>query len=521
MTDITRQPCPHPDCGSSDAFSYNTDGFGKCFSCGNSYPMRGVSYSQEMLDRYPLKNQSYTKAETFTDRSYSYIAMRGISNKTMEHFDVKTLVDDNGEPVQQEYIYPSGGKKIRQLPKSFRAVGMKTDELWAMNLFPPGCSKTVTITEGELDAMSVWQMVQKPGFPTPVVSLPSASPSKALWENVREWLKGFDKIILSIDNDDAGNAVAEKINNLFPSKVYRVDHGDYKDANEFLNNGKADQFKSMWWNAKKWEPDNILFTAQSLTKLYTDTPDHSYVPTGIEAFDDKAMGLMQGHFTLFKAPTGIGKTELMRFLEWNFIQRNVPFAAWHLEETKLRSLLGLVSYDLNDNLTRKDLVESKGRETEVMQSIKRIADTETYHQFFLKEEQGAEELLGQIRLMTEAYGCKYVLFEPVQDVINASSEENKESSLASLAVSLSRLAADLNVGIISIAHTNDDGEIKYCRMLGQRASMIVRLDRDKEAEDYIDRNTTRLVIEKNRPTSEEGHAGEMLFDPTTFTMSEQ
>jgi len=101
------------------------------------------------------------------------------------------------------------------------------------------------------------------------------------------------------------------------------------------------------------------------------------------------------------------------------------------------------------------------------------------------------------------------------------SEESKESALASLAVSLSRIAADLNVGIVSIAHTNDDGEIKYCRMLGQRASVIVRLHRDKQAEDYVDKNTTDLYIEKNRPTSEEGYAGSMLFDPKKFTMKEK
>ena len=55
-------------------------------------------------------------------------------------------------------------------------------------------------------------------------------------------------------------------------------------------------------------------------------------------------------------------------------------------------------------------------------------------------------------------------------------------------------------------------------MIGQRASVIVRLDRNKEAEDIQDRNTTRLVIEKNRPTSEEGFAGELLFNIDTFNM---
>jgi replicative DNA helicase len=242
------------------------------------------------------------------------------------------------------------------------------------------------------------------------------------------------------------------------------------------------------------------------------------VPTGIAEFDNKALGLMQGHFTVFKAPTGIGKTELMRFLEFNFINRGVPFATYHLEETKLRSVLGLVSYDLKDNLTRKDLIEEKGKTEEVRASIKKIADTECFYQYFMKEGQGADDLITQIRIMKEVYGCKFVMFEPIQDTISVSSEGNKESELAELSVRLSKIAADLNVGIVTIAHTNEDNEIKYCKMVGQRASVIVRLDRDKNAEDFEDRNTMRLVIEKNRPTSEEGFAGEMLFNVDTFTM---
>jgi replicative DNA helicase len=287
-----------------------------------------------------------------------------------------------------------------------------------------------------------------------------------------------------------------------------------------LQNGKADLFKSAWFGASRYTPDNILHSEDDLLGLYDHTPDHSYVPTGIEAFDEKAMGLMQGHFTVFKAPTGIGKTELMRYLEHNFLQRGVSFATWHLEETKLRSVLGLVSYDLRDNLTRKDLVEEKGRESDVRTSISKLAKSGNFYQYFLKEEHGADDLIAQIRLMKEAYDCKFVMFEPIQDVITVGSEANKEAELAELAVRLSKLAADLNVGIITIAHTNEDGDVKYCKMIGQRASMIVRLDRDKEAEDFTDRNTTTLVIEKNRPTSEEGIAGRMLFDTTTFTMSE-
>lgn len=523
MPELTRQPCP--TCPSSDAFSYNTEKMvGVCFSCGSSYPKSGVKYSEETLELYPLGqlegSEDFTPHTPQKEAIGNYISLRGIDKSTFEHYGVKTVVAPDGSPKSQTYTYPSGATKTRGFPKSFTAQG-KMDSLFGQNLFVAGSSKMVTITEGELDALSAWQMLggSSSRYANPVVSLPSANPSKSFWENVVPWLDSFQKIILSVDKDGAGDAVAQKINNLFPSKVFRVDHSLYKDANDFLAANKAAEYKSAWFNAKRFMPDNILHSASDLLELFDDTPDHSYVPTGIPEFDNKALGLMQGHFTVFKAPTGIGKTELMRFLEWNFINRGVPFATYHLEETKLRSVLGLVSYDLEDNLTRKDLIEEKGKVNEVRESIKKIADTECFYQYFMKEGQGADDLITQIRIMKEVYGCKFVMFEPIQDTISVSSEGNKESELAELSVRLSKIAADLNVGIVTIAHTNEDNEIKYCKMVGQRASVIVRLDRDKDAEDFEDRNTMRLIIEKNRPTSEEGLAGEMLFDVNTFTMA--
>jgi hypothetical protein len=134
--------------------------------------------------------------------------------------------------------------------------------------------------------------------------------------------------------------------------------------------------------------------------------------------------------------------------------------------------------------------------------------------------QGTEELCEQIRYFREACGVRYVFFEPIQDVVSGRSETSKEELLSDLSVRLSKLAAELNVGIITIAHTNDDGDPKYCKMIGQRASVIIDLSRDKEAEDDQERNTTTLKVEKNRPCSEEGYAGSLRFNMDTFTLQE-
>ena len=514
------QPCPYIDCGSSDAFSYNTDGFGRCHSCLKSYPSKTGETFEWAKDKYPLAEKenimSFTPKRIETAGNGSYTPLRGINARTMEDFNVKTY------DGRQEYIYPSGGIKVRTLHEKgfYTKDGFKGDELFGMNMFTAGCSKTVTITEGELDALSVAQMM-KSQYINPVVSLPSGSPSKKLWENCKEWLDSFQKIVLSVDNDDTGNALADRVAKLFPNKVYRVPHDKYKDANEFLQDNAHAEFKSAWWNAAKYTPENILNTADQFLSLYRDTPDHVYVPTGITDLDDKIMGLMQGHFTVIKAPTGIGKTEVMRFLEYNMLQRKVPIAAWHLEETKLRSLLGLVSYELQDNLTRRDLIDDKGRHEDVIEAIKSITRDENFYQFYLGDGQGTDELCDQIRFFSQACGCKYVFFEPIQDVVAGRSEASKEELLADLSVRLSKLSAELNVGIVTIAHTNEDGDPKYCKMIGQRASVIIDLSRDKEAEDLDERNTTYITVQKNRPCSEEGRAGRMKFNSDTFTLKQE
>ena len=531
MSDKGGLECPYVECGSSDAFSFNSKGYGRCHSCRKEYPSRKKMFDWAK-DKYPTGTRETGEHMSFTEKAIvvapkevvgagKFTNMRGINTKTMEDFNVLTFAD------RQEYVYPSGGIKVRKIPeKGFYAkAGFKGNELFGMNFFTSGCSKTVTITEGELDCLSVAQML-KSSYTNPVVSLPSATPSNKLWEkkeneaSVSDWLNGFDKIILSIDNDTAGNVIADKISKLFPNKVYRVDHSKFKDANEFLVAGKATEFKSAWWNARKYTPDNIMNTAEQFKALYNHTPEQTYFPTGIQALDDKILGLMQGQFTVIKAETGIGKTELLRFIEYNLIKQGVPIAAWHLEEVKLRTLLGLVSYECNDNLTRRDLIEDKKAEEQVFTAIDSLMKDECFYQYHLNDGQGADELIEQIRYFAVACGVKFVFFEPIQDVVVGSSEDSKETMLADLAIRLSKLAAELNVGIVTIAHTNEDGAMKYCKMIGQRAAVIISLQRDKEAATLEERNTTYLRVEKNRPASIEGSAGQLLFNTETFTLTE-
>ena len=445
---------------------------------------------------------------------------RGIDKSICEKYNILTGLNPDGEEVSRVYPYPHR-PKVRILPKDFtQNKGFTNDHLLGMDFFNAGTSKKLTIVEGEDDWPSAIQML---GDRWPVVALPGAATIKQVLKNPKcySYLKSFDSLIIATDGDDAGDKTAEMLTKAFPNKCYRVSMTKYKDPNDYLTNGAGSDFLYAWMNAKKYTPPNVLNTPEQFLSLYKDAPDHQYVPTGIEALDDKILGLMQGHFTVIKAPTGIGKSEFMRFLEYQMLSQGVPIAAWHLEETKVRTLLGLVSYHCGDNLTRQDIIEEKGKDSEVQDAIQDLTKDENFYQFYLEDSDGADELCDQIRYFSEVCGCKFVFFEPIQDVISSSSEDGKEQALADLSVRLSKLAASLGIGIITIAHTNDQGDPKYCKMIGQRASVIIDLSRDKSSTDYEESNTTYLEIQKNRPASVEGPAGAMLFDLKTFTMKEK
>lgn len=524
MTEITHKPCPFVACGSSDAFDYNSDKMtGHCKSCNRGYPSREDKF--EWADEeYPTKGFTPKAIEeelpVFDDTNCNgvvenegrYVASRGITTGSMEFYGVKTYGD------RQEYPYPSGGIKVRKMPKEFYAKnGFRGQELFGMNLFPAGSSKMVTVVEGELDAMSAFQMLSDNRFTSPVVSLPSASPSGKLWEKCKGWLDSFDKIILSLDNDEPGRKVAEKVSLMFPGKVRVMDHGQYKDANDFLQAGKQREYKSAWWSAKKFRPDDMLVDSEDYLKLYDESPDFEYFPTNIPELDEKILGINKGYFTVIQAPTGVGKSEFMRYLEWQCLtQSDFTFAYMHLEESRLRSLLGLVSYKLGENVTLKKFIDEKGLDEEVREAINELASSDRMIQFSFNPEDGYESLVDKIKYLVAAFEVDYVFFEPIQDLVHG---EDKEGKLADLSSRLGTLASDLGVGIVTIAHQNQTGETMYATMIGKKAAFEITLHRDQEAEDPEERNRTRIKVgRKNRVGLGNGPAGALDFDVDSYTL---
>ena len=523
----TKGQCPshnNTETQGSDSYVWSdTKEQGICNSCGLVTWLH--QENGELWGRHPKgKNfkvstgefaESNAEGELVEEPKGQYNPWRGINRDTMEYFGVTS------DEQKVYFKYPSGGYKVRKKEeKEFYAKNLKGDELFGMQLFPAGCSKMVTITEGEADAMSAWQMLQNGRFTNPVVSLPGATPSGKLWEKCKGWLDSFEKIILSVDNDEPGRKVAEVISEIFPGKVFIMDHSQHKDANDFLMNGDGRAYVNAWWKAKRHKPESILSDVEDYLSLYDDSPDFEYFQTGIQELDEKMLGICKGHVTLIQAESGLGKTEFCRYLETKALETGkYRVAAMHLEESKVRSLLGLVSYKLNTNVTIKKFIDEKQLDSEVRQSIKEITESENFVTFDFDMQEGHEGLIKQVRYLVAALSVDYIFVEPIQDCVTGNSSE-KEGKLADLITQLSTLASKLNVGIVVVAHQNSEGGAMYSSMITKRAAFELLLKRDRDSDDPGERNRTHVVIgRKNRTGLGNGPAGAVDFDLESYTLA--
>lgn len=559
MTDKAHLACPNEeDCGSSDAYSHNFDkGIGYCHSCGigtwvynsklyGKYSQQGKSVALkgdvatricEKSNNKSSNTNSYNQdpwayeddeeeEEYFVTKDIKevdtsageYVARRGITAKTMEFFGVK-----NYGGVEEHYVYPSGGTKVRKFPKDFVAKsGFKGDELFGQNLFPAGCAKILTLVEGELDALSSYQMLSAGNsYLNPVVSCPSATPSAKFWERNHKYFDGFEKIILSLDNDEVGQKLVKKFADIFPDKVYVMDHGQFKDANDFLQAGQAKEYKNRWWNAKKYRPEFIISDVTDFLRVFEESPNLEFFPTGIPELDQKlGGGISKGYITLIQAKTGVGKTQLVRMLEYScWKDGKFSFATKHLEETHKESLLGLVSYDLNDRLIDKSEIEEKGKVEEVKASIEKLTKDGRIVFYDIDPADSNDDIMKKFKYLVAAMGVDYIFLEPVQDAVAGSSASEKEGRISDLVTRMGNLCGETGVGFVVIAHENSDGGAMYSSMITKKAGFKIVLTADRESEDLTVRNKTFIKVQdKNRSGRGFGPAGVVDFEYETYTL---
>jgi twinkle protein len=164
--------------------------------------------------------------------------------------------------------HPGGKKQIRVEPNCEPC-------LFGWHLVPAR-SRSITICEGELDAMSLYQY----GVPALSVPFGGGRGDKHRWlEYEFDRLAAFDEIYLCFDMDEAGQAaVAELVERLgrYRSRIVGL---PLKDANECLKAGiSKEKIQEVFAAARTLDPDELKRASAYVDQVIAEF----YPPNGIE-----------------------------------------------------------------------------------------------------------------------------------------------------------------------------------------------------------------------------------------------
>lgn len=491
------QPCPN--CPSSDAYCEYDDGHGFCFSC----------------NYYKAPDTVGVEATC----TYEYLPTRGLTKETLKVYDIRTKIDGEGKPLSLGFPYPNGAVKVRSLSSKefFWAPGTAAvPGLFGVDKFAAGASKFITITEGELDAASIYQATG-----TPCVSVRSASSGFNDVSVLRSWFDGYETVVLAFDNDTAGKELTAKVARLFePDKLRHCKFTNRKDANEYLQEGEENTLRRLWWAAKPYKPDTIVSGLDEFrSELFKPKPVG--IPYPFPTLTRMTYGIRTGETVLFKAPEKVGKTALMRTILHSILKGTEDnVGAIFIEEPKQRLLQGLAGLELQKPVHLPDCDASDDDIWRATEAVVKADDRLHIYSHFGTSD--PDVLLDTVRFLVSARGCRYIVFDHISMAVTGlAGEKDERRALEYLASRLEILVKELDFALIMVSHVNDAGQTRGSHYLTKVADITVDCQRNTLALDEEERRTIYLSIPYNRFCSCTGPAGRIVFNQSTYVLTEK
>lgn len=508
------------NCGSTDAKAEYDDGTSWCFSC-QSY---GGSSTH---DGHSSPNSSVA---FISNGSYVDIPSRKLTSDTCRKYGYQVGTHKNQPCHIATYVDPTTrqrtAQKIRLVNKEFSVIGNgKQMPLYGQHIWGTS-GKSVVITEGEIDCLSVAQAF---GCKWPVVSLPNgASSVKQSLTQAYDWLLGFDKIVICFDADDAGRKATQVACDMLPfgrAWIMRLPE-DCKDANDCLKTHGTAAIVSAYWNASQYKPDGIVRLGELKSDLMNRSTTDS-LPYPWAGLNDKTKGIRLGELVVITAGSGLGKSTFAKEILYNLaVNLDQPVGLVFLEEQGVRTAEILVSMYLNKNILVDDQCATKD---EISQAFDQLSTKHIslYSHFGSND---VDTIISKIRFMVQAEGIKYVFLDHISILVSASEGDERKLIDATM-TKLRTLVSELKFSLFIISHLkrpqgdkgHEDGvrvslgQLRGSHAIAQLADGVIGLEKDP---DEPTADTVNIVILKSRLTGSRGSCGTLMYNRETGRLTE-
>ena len=523
-------PCPL--CSSSDAVSVNADNSAYCFSC-KEY-IRDYNMEQEPT----IVNREYEKKDFVGQSDFAEIVDRNIKSDTCRKYGVTVKIDSMGNITNHYYPYHDKqgakiGTKTRFTKlKEFSIQGnTKYSGLFGEHLFSK--NKYCIITEGELDALSAYQMFKTDKYETPVVSIKNGITSAVKdVKNSLDWLEQFDNVIVNFDNDEQGKEGALKVAELFSPGKCKIMHlpKEYKDASDCLSKNKIQAYVKSFWEAKVFAPDGII-NANSLFDEITKPTIKSFVQYPFEELNKITYGIRPSELVTFTAGSGLGKTQVMREIIHHIIkstQDNIGLLM--LEETPVITSKGLMSIEANQRLHLPDVHLSK---EEMKTYFDKTVGTGRVFMFDHFGSNSIDNIVSRVRFLAKGLDCKYIVIDHVSIIVSDQSHGDERRALDEIMTRLRTLVQETGVAMMVVSHLrrpdgkgHEEGaatslsQLRGSASIGQLSDIVIGLERDAQNDDPEVRSTTRVRVLKNRFSGLTGPCSNLKYNNDTGRLIE-
>lgn len=519
---------------------------GYCFACGTPVPDPYKDKPAGYRPSYKGRTADEVEAELREiEKEYPCLEFkdRGLKKEYLEYFGIKAGVSEtDGTTITSHYYpYTKDGKvvgykvRIVEGKRIFSLGDQRNVDLFGWSQALQGGGKKIFITEGELDAVSLFQIMKDKNKGTPyadinpaVVSLPhgAAAAAKDIAKVVSEIRRHFKEIILVFDMDEAGKKAIEEALKVVP-EAFAASLPE-KDVNDCLIKGKSVQcYNAVQFNAQK--PKNTRIVSATDLHAKAKEPPKYGVSWPWRHITEATRGIRTGETIYIGAGQKQGKSEVVNTLAAHFIKE----FGWKVflvkpEESNAKTyklVAGKLTGKFFHDPTKEFDEEAYDKAGDVLKDHLYMLD--------LYQHVGWETLKTDIRVAAME-GCKAIIIDPITNLTNGMDAASANVKLQEIAQELSAMALDLDVVIFIFCHLRNPesgpphergGEVLSSQFAGSRAmarscNLMLGLEGNRDPNlSPEERNVRTLVLLEDREFGETGRY-KLYWDRSTGLFNE-
>jgi twinkle protein len=489
---------PCDKCGSEDNAAEYDDGSTYCFGCEHYTKGEG---EQEARTRTKKK-----RPLDLIEGEVQDLPSRRITEETCQKFGY-ARGEHKGKPCQIAPYYDADGnlvaQKIRFADKSFKVLGSLDTALPFGSKCWQKTGKRIVVTEGEIDALSMSQ-VQGNQWPVVSIACGAGGQIKKYIAQHREYLCGFDTVVIMFDSDEPGRKAAKLAAAIIGSRA-QIATLPLKDPNEMLVDGRVKELIDAMWRAEPYRPDGIV-ALEDLHDRAKEKPRWG-LSWPWPALDAITYGIHQPYVYAVGAAVGSGKTFVMKEIIHHLLtEHNKSVGAFLLEEEPRTTAVELASIAVRKPLYVPDLWDEEEFERGWKIITGGTAKLRLYDNFGMND---WDSIRDYIEYLHHAEDIRYFVIDNLTPLIAGVEDERRELDkiMAELAGQMMKLQSTAFV----VSHLTtpqgksheEGGRVEMKHLTGSRAIVrwalgVLGLERDQQHEDKETRHTTTVRVLKMR-----------------------